>query len=87
MPKDLRVEISADWDNSANNPLNPDPTKSIRWGAQNWDEMLVGFGGAIVNRDADPDTLITRPKPSAKANALATRVPWKQSNSPRIRRP
>lgn len=30
------------WDNSANNPYNPDPSKEIRWGLQSWEEMLYG---------------------------------------------
>lgn len=30
-------------DNSAKNPNNPDPSKTIRWGLQSWDEMFMGF--------------------------------------------
>ena len=30
-------------DNSANNPENPDHTKSVIWGQQSCDEMMVGF--------------------------------------------
>ena len=31
------------FDNSANNPNNPDPTKRVKWGIQSWDEMFMGF--------------------------------------------
>lgn len=30
------------YDNSANNPANPDPEKTVGWGLQSWDEMLYG---------------------------------------------
>jgi len=31
------------YDNSKNNPHNPDPTKTVTWGDQTSDEMMVGF--------------------------------------------
>jgi hypothetical protein len=31
------------FDNSAQNPSNPDPTKRVRFGLQTWDEMFMGF--------------------------------------------
>ena len=31
------------WDNSADNPLNPDPTNTVQWGLQTWDEMQNGW--------------------------------------------
>ncbi len=30
------------YDNSADNPANPDPTKAVRWGPQTVDEMMLG---------------------------------------------
>ena len=30
------------YDNSVDNPGNPDPNKNITWGLQSWDEMLYG---------------------------------------------
>ena len=54
VPKDTRVQVTAHWDNSANNPLNPDPTATVRWGDQSWDEMLVPFVGVLVEANADP---------------------------------
>ena len=29
--------------NSTKNPVNPDPSKQIRFGEQTWDEMMIGF--------------------------------------------
>jgi hypothetical protein len=43
LPQGTKIECTARFDNSPNNPENPDPTKSVRWGQQSWDEMMVGF--------------------------------------------
>jgi hypothetical protein len=42
-PRGTRVECLAHFDNSAANPANPDPTKTVTWGEQTWDEMMIGF--------------------------------------------
>jgi peroxiredoxin len=31
------------YDNSAANPANPDPTKTVKWGSQSDDEMMIGY--------------------------------------------
>lgn len=31
------------WDNSTQNPANPDPSKPVRWGDQTFEEMGIGF--------------------------------------------
>jgi thiol-disulfide isomerase/thioredoxin len=31
------------FDNSAENPYNPDPTKEVRWGEQTFEEMMIGY--------------------------------------------
>lgn len=50
IPKGTRLKIDARFDNSKNNPLNPDPTKPIRWGAASEVEMMDGW---IEYIDAD----------------------------------
>jgi len=42
LPKGTRLVTTAFLDNSPNNPLNPDPTRRIRWGEPS-DEEMVGF--------------------------------------------
>jgi hypothetical protein len=42
LPKGTRIEVSGTFDNSANNPANPDPVAAVRWGDQTWEEMLTG---------------------------------------------
>ena len=67
VPKGTKVDVIAHWDNSANNPLNPDPTKTVRWGDQSWDEMLVPFVGVLVPPNADPATVTSHPRPGPVA--------------------
>ncbi|MGA2595450.1 MAG: cytochrome c [Bryobacteraceae bacterium] len=43
LPKGARIECTAHFDNSPNNPDNADPKKEVTWGDQSWDEMMVGF--------------------------------------------
>ena len=53
MPKGTRLVAIAHYDNSLNNKYNPDPTKEMHWGDQNWDEMQSGFLGLVVDRDTN----------------------------------
>ena len=43
IPKGSRLMVSAVFDNSTKNKLNPDPAKIVRFGEPTYDEMLVGF--------------------------------------------
>ncbi len=43
IPAGTRVVMDLTWDNSAQNPANPDPNKAVRWGDQTWEEMNVGW--------------------------------------------
>lgn len=43
IPAGSRIECTAWFDNSADNPFNPDPKKRVRWGNQTWEEMMIGF--------------------------------------------
>jgi hypothetical protein len=49
VPAGAWMVCSGGFDNSANNPANPDPTKRLRWGEQSWDEMFIGhFNVAVI---------------------------------------
>jgi Ca2+-binding EF-hand superfamily protein len=37
------IEAVAWYDNSADNPANPDPNRTVKWGDQTDEEMLVGY--------------------------------------------
>ena len=43
MPKGTKLVCTAHWDNSEDNLSNPDPTKTVSWGDQTWEEMMIGF--------------------------------------------
>ena len=41
--KNSRLVCTAHFDNSEGNKDNPDPTITVRWGDQTWEEMMIGF--------------------------------------------
>jgi len=43
IPKGTKLLCTAVFDNSPDNLYNPDPAKTIRWGPQTWDEMMIGW--------------------------------------------
>ena len=51
LPKGTRLECIAHYDNSAANPHNPDPSATVRFGLQSWEEMLVGYYTSIPAED------------------------------------
>jgi hypothetical protein len=54
------LQAVAWFDNSANNPHNPDPTASVHWGEQTYDEMMVGFFDVAVAPKLDKHTYFHR---------------------------
>ena len=48
-----RLRAVAWYDNSRNNPHNPDPTQLVKWGDQTSDEMMVGFFDVAVPAGMD----------------------------------
>ncbi len=51
-----RIEATAWFDNSPNNPANPDPKATVKWGEQSWEEMMIGFYDVVVDRKYDRRT-------------------------------
>ncbi len=52
LPKGTAIHCVAHFDNSEENPNNPDPTSKVRWGDQTWEEMMIGFYEVAVPVDA-----------------------------------
>lgn len=48
------------FDNSKNNPHNPDPDAAVRWGDQTYDEMMVGFFDVAVPANIDKTQFFVR---------------------------
>lgn len=42
VPAGTEIVAIGAFDNSAQNPNNPDPSRSVPWGLQSWDEMFFG---------------------------------------------
>jgi mono/diheme cytochrome c family protein len=62
LPKGTRIEVVAHFDNSSKNIYNPDPTQTVRWGDQTWEEMMIGFITTLVERPAmQPNTTSGQP--------------------------
>jgi hypothetical protein len=47
------LQAVAWYDNSPNNPHNPDPDAAVTWGDQTYDEMMVGFFDVAVPASMD----------------------------------
>jgi hypothetical protein len=52
-PEGTRLHCVAHFDNSADNLNNPDPAKTVRWGEQTWDEMMIGYFDYVVPVDQE----------------------------------
>jgi mono/diheme cytochrome c family protein len=69
LPKGTQLEATAVYDNSRNNPWNPDHAKEVYWGDQSWDEMLAGFVDLAIPVGMDPVDLV-KPKKNQPVAAL-----------------
>lgn len=43
LSKGTQLHCVAYYDNSKDNPSNPDPEVMVRWGDQTWEEMMIGY--------------------------------------------
>jgi hypothetical protein len=57
MPKGTVMHCTAYFNNSADNLANPDPTATVTWGDQTWEEMMIGWFGSV---DAHEDLQAAR---------------------------
>lgn len=65
LPKGTKVEAVAHYDNSAFNPFNPDPRRTVPYGLQTYDEMFNGYVFFVdddedLNLNVDPETGISK---------------------------
>jgi hypothetical protein len=60
LKKGARLMCTAWYDNSPNNPRNPDPTEEVGYGEQSRDEMMVGFFDVAVPVDIDKRSFFVR---------------------------
>ena len=48
VPKGTTIECVAHFDNSPDNPVNPDPARDVPFGQESFDEMMIGFMDYVV---------------------------------------
>ena len=76
LPSGTEIEVVSHYDNSKFNPYNPDPTRTVPYGAQTYDEMMNGFifftyDEENLNIAIDPKTGHEVKKPAAKQDDVA----------------
>jgi peroxiredoxin len=54
LPAGSQIVCTASFDNSEKNLNNPDPSKTVKWGDQSWDEMMIGYFDIVVPRSNRP---------------------------------
>jgi len=54
------LQAVATFDNSKDNPHNPDPESAVTWGEQTWAEMMVGFFDVAVDPTIDKQQFFIR---------------------------
>lgn len=48
LPRDSSLRLTAVYDNSVGNRANPDSSKTVKWGQQTYDEMMIGYLEYVV---------------------------------------
>jgi len=72
LPKGTVLEVTGHYDNSVNNPFNPDATLDVHYGEQTWEEMLNGFMEVAIEPTTDtPELLGPGAGPFLPMNATA----------------
>jgi hypothetical protein len=51
LPAGSKLQCTAYFDNSENNIANPDPSITVTWGPQTWDEMMIGYYATVTVED------------------------------------
>jgi hypothetical protein len=59
LPKGTVLTADGAFDNSANNPHNPDPKAAVQWGDQSFDEMMTGFFVLAIPAQTNLRTVFT----------------------------
>ena len=64
LAKGAKLQLISHFDNSPANRFNPDATKQVVWGPQNWDEMSNSFIGVLFDTATAPEKVFLRSGPS-----------------------
>ncbi|MDQ6760321.1 MAG: thiol-disulfide isomerase, partial [Acidobacteriota bacterium] len=64
VPPGTRIVAAGTFDNSPNNPNNPDPKATVGFGEQSWEEMMIGFYDVVMPANMSLREFFA-PKPAA----------------------
>jgi len=66
VPPGAHLEYTAHFDNSPNNPANPDPKAEVRFGEQSWEEMGIAFMDFTIDAKQEARSIfMPQPRPPA----------------------
>jgi peroxiredoxin len=71
LPRGTVIRGVAHFDNSAANLANPDPSATVKWGKQTWDEMMIGYFEIAL---ADQDLTVPSPWYASAWRAVRERL-------------
>ncbi|MDB5335068.1 MAG: alkyl hydroperoxide reductase/Thiol specific antioxidant/Mal allergen [Planctomycetaceae bacterium] len=71
-----KLEFTARFDNSEKNPANPDPSQTVTWGDQTWEEMAVAFFEV-----AEPRNVPAEPEPQRNKQKLIVKAGTEKSET------
>jgi peroxiredoxin len=71
-----KLEFTTRFDNSNKNPSNPDPTQTVTWGDQTWEEMAIAFFEV-----AQPRNVPAEPEPKRNKQKLIVKSGAEKSDS------
>jgi peroxiredoxin len=61
-PAGTKIQIDGAFDNSKYNPTNPDPTQTVEFGKQSFEEMFIGY--MAVSKPYKPEEFTPQPVPA-----------------------
>ena len=64
IPAGTKIVHTTWWDNSAQNPANPDPTVEVTWGDQSFEEML--FGAVLMRMATEEEVAANEGEPAGQ---------------------
>ena len=71
LPKGTKLECTEHFDNSVNNPDNPDPTKTVIWGQQTSDEMMVCMFNVVFDAKISTRQMLSPERPKTSQGAAS----------------
>ena len=66
------LKYKAVFDNSANNPLNPNPDKEVYWSEQSWDEMSLGWIEYTLDKQRLPSSRYRKARAVAECRSSSS---------------